>query len=388
MTAPVLVVGAGPVGLVAALALAERGVEVKVLEKRAGLSRASKASTFHPPSLAILHALGAWSPKDNAGQIVPRTRFLDIGRSQAADLDLALLEGETPFPYRLHLEQAEVTPRLLDRLLSFPNAEIRFSAEVERAQQSGDVVRLTLADGSHAEGAIVVAADGAHSRIRSLAGIDFEGADYPTRVLRLMVPADLAAEIPGLAPLTYVFRDGRSCSLLQMPDCWRIILRIPAEVEEAQALDPAWWQPVLKDILPLSPAALEDARADLFAVSRRVAGRYSLGGIVLMGDAAHVTNTRGGMNMNCGIHDAWELAPAIAEAWRRGDPSLLEAPARRRRDVAVTQLIPRTDRSVSSASWIDDALARAADPAQARAHLRAACMLDMVDAPYSAATAP
>src|SRR5690606_19653742 len=121
------VVGAGPVGLCAALRIAQCGARVLVLEKRASLTRASKASTLHPPTLEILHALGVWRPGER-GEIVRAIQFRD-GAEQVADLDMSLLAAETAFPFRLHLEQAEITPVLLQRLNEHPNAEVRFDME-------------------------------------------------------------------------------------------------------------------------------------------------------------------------------------------------------------------------------------------------------------------
>jgi len=97
-----------------------------------------------------------------------------------------------------------------------------------------------------------------------------------------------------------------------------------------------------------------------------------------VGDAAHLTNTRGGMNMNAGIHDAATLADTLAAIDAGGaEDALLAAWAEARAGVAARALLPRSDRAVSDARWIAHVRAEAADPARARQFLIAACMLDI-----------
>jgi 2-polyprenyl-6-methoxyphenol hydroxylase-like FAD-dependent oxidoreductase len=310
-----------------------------VLEKRQALSKASKASTFHPPSLEILHALGAWSP-GQGGEIVDRVQFRERDAGVVAELNLALLQGETAFPYRVHLEQAELTPVLL-RLAQSLGVEVRFGVEFETLTQSGNGVTLTYREGETTKSlaaSAVIGADGARSRMRTEIGAAFEGADYASRVLRLMTKAPLERSIDGLASLTYLFAPAGSISLLKMPDCWRIILRVAAELSDKAVLDPAWFESELARFLPMSRDALGEIEADVFAVGKRVAARYADGRAFIIGDAAHITNTRGGMNMNCGIHDAWALGARLAEAYASGDFAPAQACAEARRRVALEQL--------------------------------------------------
>lgn len=365
-----LIAGAGPVGLTLALALHRAGVRVRVFEKRAGLNEASRASTWHPPTLDILDRLGVLAPLLGQGARIGRIAWLRAGAGLAAAMDLDALAGHTRFPFRWHLEQARATPALLAAL---PAGTVRFGAEVLGCAQEPSGVTLHLADGTAARGRLAVAADGAHSALRAAAGIEVERGAYGHRVLRLVTPLDLAAHLPGLAGagVGYVFSGERSVSLLKMPGVWRIILRVPPEITDETALAPEFFTPLLERFLPELPRPLPVVASDVYGVAKGIAARMRAGRVLVVGDAAHVTNTRGGMNMNAGLHDAATLAACIAAG------ADLDAWAAARETVTRTALLERTDRAVATgAAWLDAAVAAAADPGARLAWLSEAAMLD------------
>jgi len=381
----VIVAGAGPVGLTAALLTADAGIPVTVVEKRPELSAASKASTFHPPTLAILHHLRVLDAVRDRGEVVRRLQYRSATDGIFAEFSLDALRGETAFPYRLHLEQAQVTPLLLDRLRLHAHARVLFDAELlDVAPQSDGVtarIRHRGIDETIAAG-YLVGADGSRSDVRRALGVAFDGEDYPDKILRVMTGDDLDRLLPGIAPVTYLFNGGKSVSFLRMRDCWRIILRVAKEVDDATALAPDWILARLREVIPHCERLPAVAMKDIYGVSRRVAASYRAGRVVLAGDSAHVTNTRGGMNMNCGLHDAFAIATAIVRALRGEGPAVVAAAADERRRVATEMLIPRTDRNVAGGqAWLDQVRAMAADPAQALAYLRTTAMLDMTAAP-------
>lgn len=379
----VLVAGAGPVGLTAALALAEAGVGVTVAEKRPALSAASRASTFHPPTLAILHRLGVLEEVHDCGAVVDRVQFRTAGDGVFAEFALSALKDETQFPYRLHLEQAQLTPIILARLRKHRHARVLFDAEVQHVAQHGPRVVVRVRHGAGHEtidGSFLIAADGSRSDVRAALGIAFDGEDYPDKILRVMTNDDLDVLLPGIAPVTYLWNGARSLSFLRMPDCWRIILRVPKEVADDVALEPDWILARLREVMPQCEALPTVLMKDIYGVSKRVAARYRDGRVVLAGDSAHVTNTRGGMNMNCGIHDAFAVTQAIVSCLD-GDTTKVEAAADARRRVATQMLLPRTDRNVAGGhAWLDHVRALAANPAQSTAYLRTSAMLDMTTA--------
>src|SRR5690606_16104460 len=138
-----------------------------------------------------------------------------------------------------------------------PLFQIRFSCEVVAVENLPDSVLVSVADAEQKiRGSYLIGADGARSALREFLNIDFPGSEYGARVLRIFAPADLEQRLPGLAPLCYIFGESDSCSLLKMPDCWRIILRIPTAVGDRTALDPAWYGPIVKSFLPVDDALI------------------------------------------------------------------------------------------------------------------------------------
>jgi 2-polyprenyl-6-methoxyphenol hydroxylase-like FAD-dependent oxidoreductase len=388
----VLISGAGPVGLAAARALSLRGIAVSLFEKRPALTAASKASTFHPPTLDILARLGVIDAMLAQGARVDAIQYRTAREGVFAHFPLALLGGETRFPFRLHLEQSKVTPLLAARLGEDPRAQIRFGYESLDAASDADGVTLSLRreDGriESRRGAFLIVAEGGGSTLRDRLGIGFPGSAYAHKVLRVMTTDDLEALLPGLAPVTYVFNGARSMSLLRMPECWRIILRVPGETEERAALEPPWILARLNEVLPKVDRLPTMIHRDVYGASRNVAATYRHGRIGLIGDAAHLTNTRGGMNMNCGIHDAHALAAALQSFAQDGDLAAVHACLDERRRVAEEMLIPRTDRNVAHGpEWLDALRRIASDRAEACAYLRSAAMLDMVSLDGDAAQA-
>jgi 3-(3-hydroxy-phenyl)propionate hydroxylase len=384
----VLVAGAGPVGLTAALVLARRGVPVTVLEAGPGLSSESRASTFHPPTLEMLEDLGVLGPVLEQGLIVRTFQYRDRRTGPVAELDLTVLAPDTRHPYRVQLEQGKLTPLLLRALSRLPGSEVRFGARVTAVSQDPHGVDAVLSDGTTARGSHLVAADGAHSAVRRSLGVGFHGMTYPERFLVASVEADLTAELPGLAPIAYVMDPDEWLVLLRTPDHWRILLPTPGDTTDAAELAR----------LPGRLSALRAAsagrtgppwrvvQAGLYRVHQRVADTFRLGRILLCGDAAHVNNPLGGMGMNSGIHDAVLMGAALHAVadGRSGADEALDRIATARRDCALTYVGAQTHRNWERLRVRDPALrsaladelrATAADPARARQALLRSSMI-------------
>lgn len=385
----VVICGAGPVGLTAAVKLTRHGIRCHIIEKRDSLNLASKASTFHPPTLEILDEFGLLDVMLDLGCKAERIAYLRIGGEMIAQFNQPTSLGEdTDIPYRVHLEQSAITPHLLAQARETGKAQINFRADVCETGQDDTSAWARTSEGTTVRGRYVLGADGAQSAVRRSLGIAQEGHEYPGRVLRLMVEKSIQTRMPQLAPVSYIYsQTGKSISLLEMPDCWRIIIRVPQGVSEREVKNPDWYNPILEEFLPQAAGHLQIQGTDVYGASKMMAGSNRVGRIGLIGDAVHLTNTKGGMNMNCGIHDAYAIACAIiedfAEPARSGNHFETELQERYR--IARDVLLPRTDRNVTGKQdWLEFIATAAADPVKARDYLLTSSMIDMAPQRQSA----
>jgi 3-(3-hydroxy-phenyl)propionate hydroxylase len=154
-TERVIVVGAGPVGLVTAVGLAREGIPVVVLEAEPHLFHDLRAGSFHPPSLEVLEPLGITSKLHETGIVVDKWQLRDRLQGVIAQMDLGVLKSETPYPYRLHLEQHKLTPIAYEMLMRIPGAEVRFSNRVTKVEQTTDAATVTVENRSQPGSQIV-----------------------------------------------------------------------------------------------------------------------------------------------------------------------------------------------------------------------------------------
>ncbi|WP_338628743.1 FAD-dependent oxidoreductase [Yersinia intermedia] len=381
----VIIAGAGPVGLVAALVLAQAGIKVQVLEKRTELNQASKASTFHPPTLTILARLGIFNAINAKARHVDRLQYRTTEQGILGHISYDLLQGITPHPFRKHLEQSLVTPLLLQQLRLSPYAEVFFDTEMLDVVDEGEQVTVHIQRHGRQEylkARFLLGCDGAHSQVRQAAGISTSGESYPGHVLRVRADSSLETLLPDLAPVTYLVNDSHSASFLHMPDCWRIILRVPPEITLDTAHEDEWILQRLQGLLPKLKRLPEIIGKDSYGASKRIASHSQRGNILLAGDSLHLTNTRGGMNMNAGIHDAFHIARAMILAIQDHDLPGLARAAQDRHRIAKEMLLPRTDVLVAQeGSWIDRVQRLLENEEEAYRYLIQTAMLDMVDIP-------
>lgn len=376
---PVLVAGAGPVGLVAAAELARHGIPVTVLEAEAGLPFELRASTFHAPTLDMLDAYGATQQMiARGGLVAPTVQYRSRDQSMIAEFDFGLLRDVTNHPYRVQCEQFKLTHILAEHLKAKPGASIRFNSRVESCQDLGDGVRVTLADGETLEGSWLVGADGARSAVRRSMDIDFEGFTWPERFLVLSTPFDFDAVIPGLADVTYYADPVEWFFLLKVPGLWRAMFPVAAEVSEEEVMSDAFAEARMAGILP-GRSGYEVRHRTLYRVHQRVAATFRQGRVLLAGDAAHINNPLGGMGLNGGVHDAVNLATKLVQVLRDGAPEdLMDRYDRQRRGVTVEHVQRATiqnKKNLEAKSPEDQADFRrrmreaSAEPAKAHAHL-------------------
>ena len=326
----VLIAGAGPVGLAAANALADAGVELRVLEAEPRLPENLRASTFQPPTLDLLARFGAAEQLIALGRVAPRVQYRDRA-GWVAELDFGVLAGETQHPYRVQCEQYKLNQVLAARL----GARVRYGAMVTGVTQDADGVSVTVNDAEQLRAAWLIGADGGRSRVREALGIRLEGFTWPERFLVASTPFDFAQAMPGLADVSYFADPEEWFFLLRVRDVWRAMFPARPEESEADILSDASIERRLQRVHARS-ARYEVAHRTLYSVHQRVAETYRRGRVFLAGDAAHLNNPLGGMGMNGGIHDAFNLAEKLAAVIRGDRPMAeLERYERQRRPVAL-----------------------------------------------------
>ncbi len=318
--------GAGPVGMVAALRLARAGVEVLVLERGPALAADSKASTFHPPTLELLDELGLTGVLDERGLRAPVFQQRDRREGVLAELDLGLLADETPFPYRLQLEQNKLTEIILPLLLATGHATVRFDARVDRVEDRGDNVQVVLGpEGVASDDAEVldtpwlIGSDGANSMVRQSLDFGFDGVTFPERFLVMSTSHELRDEISDLALVAYLSDAEEWVVLLRTPDHWRVLMPVPPDEADDAAVAPERIEQRLQSVVPIA-GRYEVLQHSLYNVHQRVASNFSQHRVLLAGDSAHMNNPLGGMGMNSGIHDAWSAVDTILAVRAGADP--------------------------------------------------------------------
>src|SRR5262252_2812026 len=376
----VVIVGAGPVGLTAALALGKRGIPSVLLEAEDEPVMELRGSTFHPPTLDLLDEFGIVPRMIDMGLKAPTWQLRDRETGPVATFDLSLLAGDTNHPYRVQCEQWKLTRLLEEELRKLPGSDVRFGHEVTSVRQDGDGATVTADTPSgpvSIAGRYVIAADGARSAVRRSLGVEFEGFTYPELFLIASTAFPFERTLTDIAYVNYIADPLEWLVLLRVPDLWRVLVPAPMDGDREQLLSDESLQQVLHRVVA-RPQPYRIAHRSLYQVHQRVAERFRHGRVLLAGDAAHINNPLGGMGMNGGIQDAFNLADKLAQIWAGADDRLLDRYDRQRRTVAIEAVKQQTDRNHQLISERDpvirkkslDAMRRtAADKSAARQYL-------------------
>lgn len=347
----VVIVGAGPVGMTAALVLEHEGVPVLVLESGEALSTESRASTFHAPTLDMLDEVGVAEELISRGLVAERYQLRDRD-GIIVELDHAVLRDDTSFPFRLQCEQRHLTD-IARRVLDARGVQLRFGYHAQSAQNDGGEALVGFAGGKRSIRAPwVIAADGAHSALRRSLGVSFEGRTYPDRYLVITTSFPFETVMPDLCYVNYVMDPVQWHVLLKNPAGWRPLFPVPFDADDDEVTSPAYIKAHLDRLAPGVDVPVE--HVTLYRIHQRVADRFREGRVLLVGDAAHVNNPLGGMGMNSGIHDAFLVAKLLSEHWQGGDVAAFDQWAERRRRVAVEYVGADTDRNWKSLREADE----------------------------------
>jgi len=173
----VLIAGGGPVGAIAALALARQGVAVRVFEADAAIDESPRAATTHPATLEMLADIGLIDDLIACGLVARTFQFWDRPSGQLiAEFDHAVLARDTPYPFVVQCEQHKLVNLAIERLRGFANANYEFSAQVTEVEADAHAVAVTVRRGNRTErvtGSYLIGADGGRSTVRKALGIAF-----------------------------------------------------------------------------------------------------------------------------------------------------------------------------------------------------------------------
>lgn len=390
----VVIIGAGPVGMVCALALHRRGIPVTVLESEPAPVKDQRAATIHPSTLEMLDELGIVEKIASHSLASSVYRFHDRPTGElVAEFDLGRLGDEIPFPYVLQYEQYKLTASIAEEYANDSDFDVRFSHTFTglTAARNGIEAEYTSPAGpERMTAAYVIGCDGGRSTVRKLAGIEFEGFTYPERFIKIATSFDVKTVRPNLSLRNYFSDPDEWANLFKVPGetpggLWRLILPIGQSEDDATALSPERVEERLQKFFPKTgPYPVE--YVNVYSVNQRVAATFHKGRILLAGDSAHVNNPIGGMGMNGGIHDAINLADKLAQVIHgEADDDLLDLYSRQRRHAAVNyiqaqtiankRLLEERDPAVRRNNF--DQLRRTAEGLDsARAYMRRAALFD------------
>lgn len=306
---PVVIAGAGPVGLTLALSLARAEVRSVVLEKKQALDAHSRATLLVSRSLEQFDTLGILPAFLEQGQRSDTIRILKAeDRGLLLAFDFAPLADRTATPYVLALSQDRTERILLDAAAASGLVEVAFGDALQSFAAEDAFVHVQTASGRRVLASFLVGADGAHSAVRGQLGWQLEGKTYPTRAVLADVRIAPEADVSDgwLADL-----DSQSFTIaIRFADgLWRIIeAAVPDDVTEddlparAQARSAALFG---------NGAWRETLWTAAYRKHERRAPRYVAGRIVLAGDAAHLNSPAGGQGLNAGLADADALCAAL-----------------------------------------------------------------------------
>lgn len=340
----VIVVGAGPVGTVAALACARHGHAVTLLEAQQRIDDSPRASTTQPPTLEMLAELGLIDEYLRVGLVSRTFQFWDRPtRSLVAEFDFARLKDQTAYPFVVQTEQHKLANMAIARL-RVTGAEVRLGEKVVGLVQDADGATVKT-ETSELQADYVIGADGGRSTIRKALGIEFEGYTWPERFLVITTKFDFQAAL-GCCLRTYMADPQEWTNLFKvagddLKGRWRAVYNTREDETDEEALSDASVRARLSRIY-VPEGERDYLHLNLYAVHQRVAKSFRKGRVFLCGDAAHVNNPIGGLGLNCGIHEAWHLSGLLDRVLRGDNPEVLDEYERTRRPLNIKYVQEQT----------------------------------------------
>jgi 3-(3-hydroxy-phenyl)propionate hydroxylase len=390
----VVISGGGPTGVIAALACAQRGFRVTLLEAAREIDDNPRAATTHPSTLEYIDRLGFVDEFIDKGLVCRYFQFWDRdSRTRVAQFDHELLRDETKFPFAVQTEQHKLVQMLLPKIAAHPGCSAELGTEVVDAVQDDRGVKVTVRrDGelSQLDCDWLVAADGGRSTIRKLLDIPFEGFTFPERFTVLTTVHDFERSL-GCCYRNYLAGSEEWAMIFKvagddMKGRWRAVMPTRESETDAQALADA---SVLGRIQGLDGSCTLDdvVHRKIYNVHQRIAAQFRVGRIYLAGDASHLNNPIGGLGLNCGIHDAMELVDTLEAARAGAGEERLDRYQRRRRTLNAEFIQEQTINNkkrleekdpAARQRRLDELRATEADPARQKAFLMRSSLIASV----------
>lgn len=369
---PVLIAGAGPIGLTTATELARRGIACRIVDPLREPPRYAKAVGVQPRTLEIFEGMGILRPILDAG-VQMNGQIVYVNGQQTARMDLRL-PPDVPFGFLCIPQYA--TERILGEELAARGVAVERGVALTGFVQDDNGVTVTLADGDGAEETVradyLVGADGAHSVVRKTLGLTFEGAAFEEQYMLGDVEVDWSMPagyaVRAMHQTGGVTDDLLVCIPLPGRGRYRMSMLVPDELRAGSAGDGvahgfsagtapqlSHIQAVLDRLSPEPTTATNLRWSSVFRISHRIVDSYGRGRVFVAGDAAHIHPPTGAQGMNTGIQDAhnlaWKLALAVT-----GDaaPGLLDSYDAERRPVGE-EVVGRTVRSARQGLGADSA---------------------------------
>lgn len=315
----IVIIGAGPVGCVAAYYLAQQGLDVVLVESGPDCAQDLRASTFHPPTLEMLDTLGLAQELIDIGLKAPIYHWRERKSGEITSFDLGEIADATPFPFRIQCEQYHLARLLAERLEASANATVLFNHRMLGYEQSADKVTVSVETPLSIlkiEADYLIGADGANSVVRKLMGVNFEGFTYPEKFLCLTTKEPLEEHLVNLALVNYVSDPEEWTVLLRVPSLWRVLVPADETDPDSYLLSDEKKEKVFGGLIN-KPETVTQHRT-IYRVHQRVAETFRDGRVMIIGDAAHLNNPLGGFGMNSGIHDAFNLCPKLTKILKDG----------------------------------------------------------------------
>lgn len=336
---PVLIVGAGPIGMSMGLALARYGIRSLILDDDDKLSEGSRAICIQRHTLQIFERQNVVKPMMDKG--VTWTK----GRVFFGDKELYQITfpggSDEKYPPFINLGQNDVEQFLLEGVKAQQLCEIRWRHKVVALSQSGDGVTLSAEtpDGPKTfQADYVLACDGARSPVRHMLKVEFVGKTYHDFFLIVDVRTKLDQPNERWFWFDPVFNRGRSTLIHPQPDSvYRIDWQLGSAIDQQEVLKPEYLDRRIKEVIGQRP--YEIVWASVYTFHQRHAEKFKVGRVFLLGDAAHLMSPFGARGMNSGIQDvnnlAWKLWLVMNG---RAASSLLETYETERKAAAVENL--------------------------------------------------